>query len=89
MTLGDKIGQGGFSVIQKGIWRGTEVAIKIIFDPVITDDLLTEVTNEVWMLSILRHPNIVMIMGVSTKPPNMAIVFENVAGGCLFDILHV
>lgn len=47
LTLGDKIGQGGFSVIQKGIWRGTEVAIKIIFDPVITDDLLAEVTNEV------------------------------------------
>jgi len=65
------------------------VAIKIIFDPVITDDLLSEITNEVRMLSILRHPNIVMLMGVSTKPPNMAIVFENVSRGCLFDILHV
>jgi len=28
-------------------------------------------------------------MGISTKPPNMAIVFENVQKGCLFDVLHV
>lgn len=47
LSLGDKIGQGGFSVIQRGTWRGTDVAIKIIFDPVITDDLLEEITNEV------------------------------------------
>jgi hypothetical protein len=50
------------------------VAIKIIFDPVLTDDLVEEITNEVRMLSILRHPQIVLLMGVSTKPPNMAIV---------------
>jgi len=54
-----------------------------------TDDLLAEISNEVRMLSILRHPNIVLLMGISTKPPNMAIVFENVSKGCLFDILHV
>lgn len=71
------------------MWWGTDVAIKIIFDPVMTDDLLAEITNEVWMLSILWHPNIVLLMGVSSKPPNMAIVFEKVSKGCLFDILHL
>jgi len=54
-----------------------------------TDELLAEITNEVRMLSILWHPNIVLLMGVSSKPPNMAIVFEKVSKGCLFDILHL
>lgn len=63
--------------------------MKVIFDPVITDDLLEEITNEVRMLSILRHPKIVLLMGMATKLPNMAIVFENVSQGCLFDYIHV
>lgn len=89
LEIGEQIGQGGFSVIKKAMWRGTETATKIIFDPVMTDDLLEEVTNEVRMLSILRHPNIVLLMGISTKPPNMAIMFENVSKGCLFNYLHL
>lgn len=84
----DQIGQGGFSVIKKGTWRNTDVAIKIIVDPVITDELIAEVRNEVQMLSILRHPKIVMLMGISSKTTNLAIVFENLPKGCLFDLLH-
>lgn len=84
----DQIGQGGFSVIKKGRWRSTDVAIKIIVDPVITEDLIAEVRNEVQMLSILRHPKIVMLMGISSKTTNLAIVFEYLPKGCLFDLLH-
>jgi len=40
IELGDKIGQGGFSTIHKGFLNGTPVAIKKIFDPRLTDDLL-------------------------------------------------
>jgi Leucine-rich repeat (LRR) protein len=88
LDLGDQIGQGGFSVIKEGQWRGTDIAVKIIFDPVITEELIAEVRNEVQMLSILRHPKIVMLMGMSSRPPNLAIVFENMPRGCLFDLLH-
>lgn len=88
LEMGDQIGQGGFSVIKKGIWRNTDVAIKIIFDPVITEELIAEIRNEVQMLSILRHPKICMLMGMSSKPPNLAIVFERMPKGCLFDLLH-
>lgn len=88
LEMGDQIGQGGFSVIKKGTWRNTDVAIKIIFDPVITDELIADIRNEVEMLSILRHPKIVLLMGMSSKPPNLAIVFENMPKGCLFDLLH-
>ena len=43
IELGEKIGQGGFSTIHKGKLNGTPVAIKKIFDPRLTDELLAEI----------------------------------------------
>jgi len=43
LEVGQQIGQGGFSVIHNGFCNGTPVAIKKIFDPNITDDLLAEI----------------------------------------------
>jgi len=61
----------------------------VIFDAQITDELIEEITNEIRMVSLLKHPNIVTLMGVSTTPPNIAIVFENAQLGSLYEILHV
>ena len=36
------------------------------------------------MLSYLRHPNIVLLMAVCTKPPNLMIATEYVSNGSLF-----
>lgn len=89
LDIGAQIGQGGFSVIHNGLCNGTPVAIKKIFDPNITDALLEEIQNEIVMQSILRHPNICMLMGVYPMIPNIVIVFENVDQGSLFDLLHL
>ncbi len=89
LEFGEQIGQGGFSVIHKGYLNGTPVAIKKIFDPSITDDLLAEIQNEIVMQAILRHPNIALLMGVMPKIPNIVIVFEHVAQGSLFNLLHM
>jgi serine/threonine protein kinase len=71
----------------KAKFRGTTVAIKKVFDPVITDDLLAEMQNEARMLSILRHPLFCTLMGVCSKPPELAIVFE-FCHASLFEVLH-
>lgn len=89
LELGEKIAQGGFSVIHKGKLNGTPVAIKKIFDPRLTDELLQEIQNEIVMQSILRHPNIAILMGVIPKIPDIYIVFELVSQGSLFDLLHM
>ena len=65
------------------------MAIKKIFDPNITDELLQEIQNEIVMQSILRHPNIALLMGVVPSIPNIVIVFEHVNQGSLFEILHM
>ena len=89
LEFGEQIGQGGFSVIHRGMLNGTPVAIKKIFDPQITDDLLAEIQNEIVMTAILRHPNIALLMGVAPKIPNIAIVSEFVDAGSLFNLLHM
>ena len=63
-------------MIHKGYLNGCPVAIKKIFDPSITDELLAEIHNELVMQSILKHPNIALMMGVVPKIPHIAIVFE-------------
>jgi serine/threonine protein kinase len=64
------------------------VAIKKIFDPRLTDELLYEIYNEIVMQSILRHPNIALLMGVMPKIPNIVIAFEYMSGS-LFNLLHL
>jgi len=41
------------------------------------------------MTAILRHPSICLLMGVMPKIPNIVIVFEHVAMGSLFNVLHM
>lgn len=89
LEFGEQIGQGGFSVIHKGFLNGSPVAIKKIFDPRLTDELLAEIQNEIIMQAILRHPNIALLMGVVPKIPNIVIVFEHVSQGSLFQLLHM
>jgi len=76
-------------VIHKGTLNGTPVAIKKIFDPRLTDDLLAEIYNEIVMQSILRHPNVALLMGVMPQIPNIIIVFELMSEGSLYNILHL
>ena len=40
------------------------------------------------MQSILRHPNVALLMGVIPKIPNIVIVFEYVQGS-LYNLLHL
>jgi serine/threonine protein kinase len=88
IEIGEQISQGGFSVIHKGTLNGTPVAIKKIFDPRLTEELLNEIHNEIVMQSILRHPNIALLMGMMPKIPQIVIVFEYMSQGSLFTLLH-
>ncbi len=51
LTFGKKISQGGFSIVYRGKFRGTTVAIKKIFNPVITKELREEFNNEIRILN--------------------------------------
>lgn len=88
VELGNQISQGGFSVVHTGIWHGTPVAIKKIFDPKITEELLAEFDNEVQKLEQIRHPNVLMLLAVHRRPPELSFITEIVSGGSMYQFLH-
>jgi serine/threonine protein kinase len=67
---------GGFSTIHKGKYFDIDVAIKKVFNPNISEELLNEFNNEVNMLAKYRHPNIVLMLGAITTPPQLCLVME-------------
>ena len=61
----DLIGRGGYGDVFKAKWFGTKVAVKKFGRRYITRKALKDFIKEIEMLNQLRHPNIVLYMGVS------------------------
>jgi serine/threonine protein kinase len=53
-----------------------------------TDEVLQDFQKELDILGKLRHPNVVLLMGACTQPPNLCMVTEFLNGGSLFDALY-
>jgi serine/threonine protein kinase len=70
--LGETLGTGGFGEVRKAVWRGTEVAVKTI-NSGYSNELRNAFLEEVSVMTALRHPNVVLFMAASTKPPSLCI----------------
>nr|WIL05220.1 serine/threonine kinase [Pithovirus mammoth] len=88
LQIGEELGSGGYGTVHKAIWKGTEVAVKMMNTDRITKDMEKNFKEEVRVMTSLRHPNVVLFMAASTKPPKMCIVMEYMTLGSLFDLLH-
>ena len=80
MFMQDKIGQGAFGCVHLATWRGTEVAIKILEG---NDGDLQQFYTEITVMTRLHHPNILQVLGCSTKQGQWMLVFENMCNGSL------
>ncbi|KAF2075586.1 hypothetical protein CYY_003129 [Polysphondylium violaceum] len=87
ITLGARIGRGGYGQVFRGNWRGTEVAVKMLFNDNVNLKLIIDLRKEVDLLCKLRHPNIVLFMGACTEPASPCIVTEFLSRGSLANIL--
>lgn len=86
-----KIGEGGFAIVYKGSLSGTPVAIKRLImnkdDEHRSSEIFSEFRREVWLMSTMRHPNIVALKGTLTKP-SLSMVLEMMDGGDLFNYIQ-
>ncbi|AGD92983.1 putative serine/threonine-protein kinase/receptor [Megavirus lba] len=84
----EQIGSGGNGTVHKASWKGTEVAVKLMITQIITKDAEKSFKDEVRIMKSLRHPNVVLFMAASTRPPKMCIVMEFMSLGSLCEILE-
>ncbi|XP_065915409.1 uncharacterized protein [Dysidea avara] len=84
ISLGRKLGEGGFGMVYLSHLNGTEVAVKQLkLDKRADGDHM----DEVKALSALRHPNIVVFMGYTCDDNSIQIVTNYVRGGDLYKLL--
>ncbi|KAF8067119.1 SIS8 [Scenedesmus sp. PABB004] len=88
ITLGQRIGIGSYGEVYKGLWRGTEVAVKRFLEQNLSPQLVQEFKAEVDIMARLRHPNVVLFMGAVMQAHQLAIVSQFIPRGSLFRLLH-
>uniref|UniRef100_A0A7N0TZQ8 non-specific serine/threonine protein kinase n=1 Tax=Kalanchoe fedtschenkoi TaxID=63787 RepID=A0A7N0TZQ8_KALFE len=89
LTVGTRVGIGFFGEVFRGMWNGTEVAIKVFLEQELTDENMEDFCNEISILSRLRHPNVILFLGACTKPPNLSMVTEYMEGGSIYHLIHL
>jgi serine/threonine protein kinase len=82
------LGAGSFSKVYRGTYRGQDCAIKLIYTVDLTADVIKRVAAEASILSSIKHPNIVNILGVSVLPPSVCLILELCSFGSLSDIIR-
>ena len=81
-----RIGVGGFAIVYHGLYRGCEVAVKKLRVSRMSAKAIRDFHSEVVLMRALRHPNIVIFMGLVMDP--VCLVTEYCHNGNLFDLLH-
>ncbi|KAK7267903.1 hypothetical protein RIF29_20584 [Crotalaria pallida] len=88
LVLKERIGSGSFGTVHRAEWNGSDVAVKILMEQDFHAERVNEFLREVAIMKRLRHPNIVLLMGAVTQPPNLSIVTEYLSRGSLYRLLH-
>ncbi|KAI3913411.1 hypothetical protein MKW98_003890, partial [Papaver atlanticum] len=88
LTIGEKIGQGSCGSVYRGLWCGSDVALKLFSKHGYSDDLLHSYRQEVLLMKRLRHPNVLLFMGAVASPQHLCIVTEFLPRGSLYQLLQ-
>ncbi|KAI3958269.1 hypothetical protein MKW92_002001 [Papaver armeniacum] len=89
LTVGIRVGIGFFGEVFRGIWNGTDVAIKIFLEQDLTTENMEDFCNEISILSRLRHPNVILFLGACMNPTHLSFVTEYMEMGSLYYLIHM
>ncbi|KAK8673657.1 hypothetical protein V6N13_111976 [Hibiscus sabdariffa] len=89
VTVGTRVGIGFFGEVFRGVWNGTDVAIKVFLEQDLTAENMEDFCNEISILGRLRHPNVILFLGACTKPPQLSMITEYMEMGSLHFLIHL
>ena len=82
-----EIGSGGYAVVYRAIYRGKEVAVKVISEVVRNQSVVfTDFRKEVWIMRMASHSCVLPLLGTCRAP--LAIMMEYMNKGDLHTYLH-
>ena len=91
LVIMERLSSGGFSTVYRGEWRYTGIAVKVLRCKV-DDKAYVSLQTELAVMSQLRHPRILTLMGVCRDldmlDGTVALIMEHMERGSLFSILH-
>ncbi|XP_009599005.1 uncharacterized protein [Nicotiana tomentosiformis] len=88
ISLREEIGRGAYAVVYHGIWKGSDVAVKVYFGNQCGETTLLDYKKEIDIMKRLRHPSVLLFMGAVCSQEKLAIVTEYLPRGSLFKALH-
>ena len=88
LSYGRYLGEGAFSKVYQGAWKGREVAIKELLAPGLSHQAAEELGREASIMKQLRHPNILPLLRVCIEPGHYSLVMEYAPKGSLYQVLH-
>ncbi|ESQ49377.1 hypothetical protein EUTSA_v10020142mg [Eutrema salsugineum] len=88
LTIREEIGKGSCGTVYHGLWFGSDVAVKMFTKQEYSEEVMQSFRQEVSLMKILRHPNVLLFMGAVTSPPRLCIVSEFLPRGSLFRLLQ-
>nr|XP_043630470.1 LIM domain kinase 2 [Erigeron canadensis] len=84
----EEIGHGSFAQVYRGLWNGSDVAVKVYFGNQYSEQVLQDYNKEIDIMKRLRHPNVLLYMGSVCSQDKLAMVTELLPRGSLFNVLH-
>ncbi|KAI3876549.1 hypothetical protein MKW98_015932 [Papaver atlanticum] len=89
LAIGAQIGHGSCGTVYRGLWCGSDVAVKEFSKLEYSENLLQTFRKElVLLMKRLRHPNVLLFMGAVTSPLHLCIVTEYLPCGNLVQLLR-
>jgi serine/threonine protein kinase len=87
IKIHEVIGSGSSCTVYKGDYCHTTVAVKVMKNRKVPGNTEKEFSREVATLMRLRHPNLVLLMGICLER-ELSIVTEYCGGDTVFNLLH-
>eukprot|EP01087_Luapelamoeba_hula_P009547 TRINITY_DN2472_c0_g1_i3.p1 TRINITY_DN2472_c0_g1~~TRINITY_DN2472_c0_g1_i3.p1 ORF type:complete len:354 (-),score=45.52 TRINITY_DN2472_c0_g1_i3:2-1030(-) len=80
IQLGKFLGEGSFGQVYLANCRGTQVAVKVLIEQSLSASQVASLQNEISLMMLNRHQNLVDFMGACTEPGKFMFVMQKLDG---------